>query len=323
LVLLVVAVTAFYEIEAHPSGPLGPRVVVTVGQGEPVGSVVDTLAHKRVISSALAFRISFLFHGTPSIEPGSYEFFENQSFAQVRAVMAGGPDVFAVNVLPGYTVNEVANAVDDVPAHSGNAFYALTKSGAVRSPYEPVGVNNLEGLLGSGIYQVLPGETNTELLTTMVERFETQATHAGLTEASAAALGMSEYQVVTVASIVQKEGYLEANMGRVGRVIYNRVAQGIPLQMDSTVLYSLGQDGGPVTTQDEQIPSPYNTYLNKGLTPTPICIPSPAALAAAVSPTPGSWLFFVVVDKSGTEAFSDTYAEQQANEQLAQSRGVG
>jgi len=323
VVLVVIAVVAFYEIEAHPFGGVGPQVIVSVSQGEPTDAVVGTLADKGVIGSSLAFRLNFLIHGTPSIEPGAYRFFKNQSFTAVRTVLSGGPDVFAVTVLPGYTLNEVANAVDDIPGHSGNVFDALTKSGAVHSPFEPAGSQNLEGLLGAGTYQVLPGETNTQLLTQMVTHFDQQAAAAGLTTASASALGMTPYEVIAAASIVQKEGYIVKNMGPVARVIYNRVAQGIPLQMDSTVLYSLGQDGGPVTPADEKLHSPYNTYLNKGLTPTPICIPSQAALAAAVSPTPGQWLFFVVVDKVGTEAFADTFAEQMANEQLAQSRGVG
>jgi UPF0755 protein len=93
--------------------------------------------------------------------------------------------------------------------------------------------------------------------------------------------------------------------------------------MNSTVLYSLGQDGGPVTSQDLKLRTPYNTYLNVGLTPTPICSPSPDALTAAVHPPAGAWLYFVLVKKDGTEAFSDTYAEQLANEKLAQERGLG
>ncbi len=92
--------------------------------------------------------------------------------------------------------------------------------------------------------------------------------------------------------------------------------------MDSTVLYALGQDGGPVTSQDLEIQSPYNSYLNNGLTPTPICMSSMDALEAAVHPPPGSWLYFVLVKKDGTMAFSDTFAEQLANERLAKSRGL-
>jgi UPF0755 protein len=128
---------------------------------------------------------------------------------------------------------------------------------------------------------------------------------------------------VTVASVVEKEGYYPKNMPKVARVIYNRLAHQTPLQMDSTILYALGQDGGTVTPQDLKIQNPYNTYLNGGLPPTPICMSSPIALSAAVHPPQGGWLFFVVVDKSGTEAFADTFPEQLANEQLAHSRGVG
>ncbi|HUI04814.1 MAG TPA: endolytic transglycosylase MltG, partial [Acidimicrobiales bacterium] len=138
-----------------------------------------------------------------------------------------------------------------------------------------------------------------------------------------AALGISPYQAITVASIVQKEGVYPENLGKVSRVVYNRLARGKPLQMDSTVLYSEHRDGGPVTPADLALNTPYNTYLHDGLTPTPIAFPSQGALRAALHPTPGDWLYFVVVTKDGTEAFSDTLAGQLANERLAQSRGLG
>jgi UPF0755 protein len=105
-------------------------------------------------------------------------------------------------------------------------------------------------------------------------------------------------------------------------VIDNRLAQDMPLQMDSTVLYALGQDGGPVTAHDLTIVSPYNSYLNKGLPPTPICMPSLTALSATLHPPTGDWLYFVLVQKNGVMAFANTYAEQAANEQLAKSRGL-
>ena len=171
-------------------------------------------------------------------------------------------------------------------------------------------------------YLILPGETNTTVVRDMVQRFDRDAQAAGLSTASAASLGLTPYEVITAASVVEKEGYIPVNMPDVARVIYNRLANDMPLQMDSTVLYAIGQDGGPVTAKDLQIQSPYNTYLNKGLPPTPICMPSNDALAAALHPPPGAWLYFVLVQKNGVMAFSDTYAEQLANEQLAKSRGL-
>ena len=144
----------------------------------------------------------------------------------------------------------------------------------------------------------------------MVDRFDALAAKVGLAD-GAARLGYSPYQVVTVASIVEKEGGARQEPGPVARVIYNRLAQDMPLQMDSTVLYALGQDGGPVTSADLETVSPYNTYLNKGLTPTPTCFPSEAALTAALDPPDGPVaLLRGGRSPDGTEAFSDTYAGQ-------------
>jgi UPF0755 protein len=247
---------------------------------------------------------------------------QNLAFSEVRTLLAAGPNIYPVDVRPGFTFSEVAEQVDGVPGHSEGGFAKAEASGAVHSTITATDPNNLEGMLGTGTYLVLPGESDTIILTDMVQRFDHDAAAAGLTSGSASALGMTPYQVLIAASIVEKEGYISVNMPDTARVIYNRLAQGTPLQMDSTVLYALGQDGGPVTAQDLKIQSPYNTYLNNGLTPTPICMPSMDALQAAVHPPPGAWLYFVLVNKNGTMAFSNTYAEQLANEQLAKSRGL-
>jgi UPF0755 protein len=323
VVLLLVAATAWLGLEANPIGSPGRSVEVDVTQGESTGAVLDQLAARGVIGSALAFRLADVVLGTPVIRPGGYLFRTNQSFGTVRGILSNGPDVFPVTVYPGYTLQEVAHEVDDIPGHTASGFVTAARSGAVHSPWQSPGPADLEGLLGPGTYQVAPGETDDQLLAKMVDRFDTQAAAAGLTTASAAALGLTPYQMVTVASIVQKEGYYPVNMPQVSRVVHNRLSQGIPLQMDSTVLYSLGQDGGPVTPADLKLDTPYNTYLHTGLPPTPICFPSATAVRAAVDPPPGNWLYFVVVTKSGREAFSDTYAGQLANEALARSRGLG
>jgi UPF0755 protein len=322
LLVLVLAFVLWYELEAHALGSPGPQVVVTVQQGESTSAVVNALSKQGVIGSSLAFQVSEVFHGTPSVLPGSYALHQNLSFSEVRAVLAAGPNIYPVDVRPGFTFSEVAQQVDSVPGHSEGGFAKAEESGAVHSTIAATDPNNLEGMLGTGSYLVLPGESDTAILTDMVQRFDHDIAKAGLTTTSASALGMTPYQVLIAASIVEKEGYIPVNMPDTARVIYNRLAQGTPLQMDSTVLYALGQDGGPVTSQDLKIQSPYNTYLNTGLTPTPICMPSMDALRAAVDPPAGAWLYFVLVQKNGVMAFSDTYAEQMANEQIAKARGL-
>jgi UPF0755 protein len=322
LVIAVLAWAVIWYLGEVNAGPPGPQTMVSVSPGQSMGTITATLSRQHVVGSSLAFRIYLLLHGTPTVRTGDYLLRRHEAFGDVRGRLVSGPNVYPVTVLPGFTATEVASRVGLVPGHDGATFLDLIRSGAVRSPYEPPGSMSLEGLLGTGQYLVLPGESDRALLGQMIDRFDATATAVGLVP-RASALGVTPYEVITAASIVQKEGVYRQNLGKVSRVIYNRLARGTPLQMDSTVLYSENRDGGPVTSADLALDTPYNTYLHAGLTPTPICFPSKASLEAALSPTPGDWLYFVVVSKDGTEAFSDTFAGQQANERLAQSRGLG
>jgi UPF0755 protein len=322
IVVLSVLIAAVVWYQLEQGGSQGAATVVTVAEGSAVASVTADLVRHHVVSSSLAFRIYLMLHGTPTVQPGRYLMHANESFADVRARLAQGPNAFAVNVLPGFTMSEVATRVGQIPGRDGPRFLALAQSGTPRSPYQSAGSTNLDGLVGSGTYIVLPTESDQTLLGDMIARFNTVADATGLTS-GAAALGITPYQAITVASIVQKEGVYQKNLGKVARVVYNRLARGMPLQMDSTVLYSEHRDGGRVTAADLALDTPYNTYLHTGLTPTPICFPSKASLQAALAPTAGDWLYFVVVAKDGTEAFSNTFAGQQANERLAHSRGLG
>jgi UPF0755 protein len=322
IVVVLLAGFLWVQHEASPGGVAGAQVIATVPSGTGASQLSSTLEAKGVISSSLAYRIWSQFHGTPTVLPGSYAFNQNSSFSSVDRVISSGPNVFPLDIPPGFTVAEVASRVGQLPGHSQAGFAAVAHGGTVRSPWQPAGSDTLDGLLGTGVYVVVPGESDTKLLTTMIERFDHLAQSLDLTAASAK-IGLTPYQAITVASIVQKEGVIAKNLGPVARVILNRLAHNMPLQMDSTVLYSEGRDGGPVTKADLALRTPYNTYLNKGLTPTPICFPSRAALEATLDPPHGTWLYFVVVQPDGTEAFADTFAEQQANEALARQRGLG
>ncbi len=133
---------------------------------------------------------------------------------------------------------------------------------------------------------------------------------------------VSVYDTVTIASIVQAEADTASDMGKVARVVYNRLLKDMPLQMDSTINYALKRSTLDTTTADTQLESPYNSYRIKGLPPTPIGNPGEEALRAAVSPTPGPWLYFVTVGPGDTR-FTDSYDEQQKNvEAFNRSRGA-
>ena len=240
------------------------------------------------------------------------------SWAVVVFVLARSSAVVVVE--PGLTVREVAAQLStDRGAPFAQAFLGDAARAAAASSYHPAG--SLEGLIGPGRYVVTPSESPRQVLDAMAEGFAREARAVGLTP-STTVDGLSAYQVVIAASIVQKEGYYARNMPKVARVILNRLARGGPLQMDATVLYALGRDGGVVTHAMLQNPTPYNTYLHDGLTPTPICTVSATALTAVLHAPAGPWLYFTVVNQRGDEAFASTFSQQLANERRLATSGV-
>jgi UPF0755 protein len=138
---------------------------------------------------------------------------------------------------------------------------------------------------------------------------------------SAAATGYSPYEVLVIASIIEREG-ITSDFGKVARVIYNRLAEGMPLQMDSTINYPLDRQQVRTTANDRARSGPYNTYLNRGLPVSPIGAPSTAAVAAAAAPNPGPWRYFVKCQRNGTSCFSVSIEEHAAAVRDALARGA-
>ncbi|MBV8346343.1 MAG: endolytic transglycosylase MltG, partial [Mycolicibacterium sp.] len=134
-------------------------------------------------------------------------------------------------------------------------------------------------------------------------------------------LKMSPYQILIVASLVQRESK-PADFPKVARVIYNRLQAGQNLEFDSTVNYPLDRQEVATTDADRASATPWNTYVDDGLPATPICSPGDPALNAAVRPDPGDWLYFVTVDMQGTTLFTKDYQEHLANIELARRNGV-
>ncbi len=178
----------------------------------------------------------------------------------------------------------------------------------------------LEGLLVPGRYDVAPGETAVDvlrgLLATSGERLEA----AGLV-AGAQSIGSSPYEVLTIASLVEKEA-ITPDMPKVARVIYNRLGVGRRLELDSMVNYPLDLQALRTTAEDRARPGPYNSYAVAGLPPTPIAAPGREAIAAALEPVPGPWVFFVRCQSDGTSCFAETFAEHDANVREARANGA-
>jgi UPF0755 protein len=322
LVVVVIVMVVWFALQVDPifSGR-GKEVIVTVQPGDSMSTIASEMHAKGVIASPLAFQIDTTLFGSISVQPGSYEIAQGSSFSHVRSVFGASPNVFPVDVTAGLTLHEVAVAVANEKGNTfADGFVKAATPTQTPSPFRTSG--SLEGLIGTGQYIIMPSESPAQLASKMEKRFVKQAASVGLTP-STTLNGLNAYQLVIAGSIVEKEGYYPKNMPKVARVIYNRLARGGPLQMDATVLYYLGMDGGTVTPAMLQTQEPYNTYLNTGLTPTPICTVSTIALRATLHPPVGTWLYFTLINEDGTMAFSTTFAQQLKEEKLAQSRGIG
>ena len=317
-VFVVLVVVVWFVLQAYPLGGSGREVFVTVHYGDSLGTIASDMKHEGVISSTFAFRVDLTLFGSPTVVPGTYGMPQGASFSELKSILSSPPNV--VSIPSGYTLHEIAQ---EVATHTSNSFgdqfvadeSVLAKQSAFGSP------GSLEGLVGPGDYVLTPNESPMELLDQMTASFSKLAASVGL-KPTTTVNGLDAYQLLIAASIDEKEGYYPENMPKVARVIYNRLARGGPLQMDSTVEYYFNQDGGTVTPAMLATVTPYNTYLNAGLTPTPICTVSKYSLSAMLHAPAGSWLYFELVNKNGTMQFSTTFQEQLAAEALAAKNGI-
>ncbi|MFJ7071410.1 endolytic transglycosylase MltG [Streptomyces sp. NPDC098781] len=216
-------------------------------------------------------------------------------------------------VIPeGWRASQVYAAVDKaLTLPSGTTKKSLAKLD-LKLPNDADG--NPEGYLFPATYPLERGgrrQTPDSLLSAMVDTANKKFSGAPIA-AGAQRNAMNVYQAVTIASIVQAEAATKADMGKVARVVFNRLERGMPLQMDSTINYALNRSTLRTSEADTRIDSPYNSYQRMGLPPTPIDNPGEEAMRAAITPAAGDWLYFVTV-KPGDTRFTADYAEHQRN----------
>lgn len=292
------------------------EVVIEVPSGSGWLQVSRILAEKDVVKSAEAFYQEALDDPEQSqIQAGSYQMREKMSAA--AAYRALTTDIIkaelTITVPEGSRVTQIVERiVEATELTEQEVVAALEDPAAIGLP--AVAGGNPEGYLYPATYTVAPGATAVDIVAQMVAK--TQETTASLDiEARAADLGLNAEEVLTVASIVEKEVSRDEDRAKAARVIYNRLEDGMPLQMDSTVAYVSGREGDVFTTEAERSnPSAYNTYENAGLPPGPISSPGQAALEAALNPEPGDWVYFVAVDlETGETKFATTLGEHNKN----------
>ena len=331
LVVILIVVVAGGLVGAqgqiNPGGKRGAPVSVVIPKGSSTQQIGKRLAAAGIIHNSTLFALYVRIHGDGPLYPGSYVLDRNLPYSAAISALEAGPKIITDKLLipEGYTEAQIAAAVGRLPGMglSPQKFMAAIDNGTVRSPFEPTGVNDLEGLLFPATYPVQQGETEVQILEQLVGEFTTQANQIGLM-ADAANLKVTPYQLITVASIVEREAKLAGDRPDVASAIYNRLKIGMTLGADSTQTYYLRLSDPTVEPTVAQLnqASPYNTRLNKGLPPTPIANPGLASLQAAATPANTTYLYFVEINPDGQLGFASTNSGFAGLQRQCQAAGL-
>ena len=286
----------YVRSQLDPGGELGAEVRFTVPSGSSVNAVAGLLADEGIIEDAQMFRWYMRWRGVDGFLAGDYLLNENMPAWDVVQVLEGEPlpvDSVAFTVPEGLTVAEIPEAIaTSLPTFDAAVMQDLLDSGTIRPSAQDPAVTSLEGFLFPDTYELLAGQGEEAALRRMAEQFDAVAAEIDLA-GRAAALGRTPYEIVIIASLIQEEYGIPEEMGKIARVIYNRLEIGEPLGIDATSRYEAVLAGRDREDIDLESESPYNTRINPGLPPTPIAAPGRLALEAALSPEAGPWIFYV------------------------------
>ena len=256
-------------------------------------------------------------HAKTKIDPGTYELSTNYDYrALVKKMQVGSGAMVTtkVTIPEGYTMEQIFHKLEDENVCSYDdlmdaaANYSYNYSFIDQSMQGDA--KRLEGFLFPDTYEFYQGMQASSAINKFLENFHDRLTAEMLEKADER--GMTMQEVVTVASMIEKEAANDDERAMIAAVIYNRIEAGMPLQIDSTIMYVLPEHKDVLTVEDTKIDSPYNTYQNKGLPPTPIANPGLASIKATLSPASTQALYYALDAESGTHKFFTNYGEFQA-----------
>jgi len=314
LLLLAGALGTVYLIytSAFAGGADAPEdpVKVEVVKGDTLSGVASKLEEAGVIKSALVFKAQARIEGYGTeIKTGRYTFEPGQESAEILEKLTAGDAVptVAVTIPEGLALGETAETVaagTDVAAADFEAAARETDYGYAFM--EDPSIETTEGYLFPSRYEFEEGVTAGQIVDRLLGQYllETETLDiAGAEERH----GLTEHELVTVASLIEKESANAEERPVIASVIYNRLRRDMPLQIDATIQYALGRPKENLSLNDLKVDSPYNTYENPGLPPGPICSPSRQSLEAAIEPEKTGYLYYVLKANGSEHFFTEDY----------------
>lgn len=339
-VVLLFGVLGWWVVhQLNPGGAPGVAVNFTVNDGDTLSSVASRLDNEGIISNATLFAWYARIKGGITLTPGYFSLQPGDNAGDIISALSTPPAQTFISVTfpEGMTVAQMADRLSQkLTFMSAGDFVAAATNGSVVSSLAPKGTTNLEGLLFPDTYQVSGDGSEQRVVSTMASMMERVAKQVDLV-AGAKVRGYSPYQVLIVASLVEREAKVAADRAKIAQVIYNRLAEGMKLEIDASVKY--GQDPDLPWQQMKANDTPYNTYIHAGLPPTPIANPGRASIQAALAPagvppksdeacaglpagTKCRYLYYVLADETGRHVFATTYEQHLANVEKARAAGV-
>ncbi len=326
IAVVVLAVTQIGRNWLVPANANDTQIVeVEIPEGTPVSTMGDILEEQGLIRSSSAFSLLVRVQGAAAnLQAGVHDLSPSMTMPEIVAALQEGAEeagMLKVTVNEGLTVDQIAEVVADSTSYSAEDFLNLMTNQEFLAqlvqqyPILTDSYNNpnvryvLEGYLFPATYDVAQGETLESLVTQMVDKTnEVLSKYQADIDASSYSL----QDIMSIASLVEKEGQTTEDRKLIAGVFYNRLEQGMPIQSDISVLYALGTHKEMVTYDDLEVDSPYNLYTNAGLPPGPMNSPSEDAIAAALEPTDNDYLYFYANLKTGEVFYTDDYEQHQA-----------
>ena len=323
----------------NPSGDPGVAINFTVNEGDTVSSVATRLESAGIIGNAMIFRWYASTKGSVALTPGYYALKPKDNAGSLIEALSTPPDQTFISVTfpEGMTVAQMGKRLSEkMTFMSVEDFATAANSPDTESVLRPKSVTSLEGLLFPDTYQISGDDTEARVVARLVSMMERVTRQVDLT-AGAKARGFSPYEILIIASLIEREAKVATDRSKIAQVIYNRLAKKMKLEIDASVKY--GQDPVMTWTEMKATDTAYNTYINAGLPPTPIANPGKASIQAALAPfgaPPATdpacsglavgvkceYLYYVLADAAGGHVFATTYDQHLLNVEKSKAAGL-
>ena len=338
--VLLLGVAGWWVVHAlNPSGEPGVAINFTVNEGDTLDSVASRLDDAGIISNATLFRWYASTKADVKLVPGYYALRPKDNAGSIIEALSTPPaqTFLSVTFPEGMTVNQMATRLaEKMTFLQAEDFITAATDGSVVSELSPKGSTSLEGLLFPDTYQISGDDNESRVVARLASMMQRVARQVDLV-AGAKTRGYSPYEILIIASMVEREAKVPADRAKIAQVIYNRLAKKMKLEIDASVKY--GQDPAMTWTEMKATDAPYNTYINAGLPPTPIANPGKASIQAALAPfgappagdeacvglvagTKCEYLYYVLADSAGRHVFATTYEQHLVNIEKARVAGV-